>query len=118
MLINEMTTEECSKVLARAPMARLGCSFENQPYVVPIYFAHESDLRILDVGQKIQWMRANPNVCVQTNEIQSASEWVSVIVSGRYQEFPEPQHTAERKHASTLPLVAERTRGAPNETTR
>ena len=53
-------------------------------------------------GQQFEWMRANPKVCVQTNEIQSASEWVSVIVSGRYQELPEPQYTAERKHASTL----------------
>src|SRR5271157_5230817 len=104
MLINEMTTEECSTVLARAPMARLGCSFENQPYVVPIYFAHESDYIYVfsTFGQKIEQMRANPKVCVQTDEIQSASEWVSVIVSGRYQELPEPQYTAERKHASTL----------------
>ena len=44
-------------------------------------------------------MRANPRVCVQTDEIQSQGEWISVVVYGEYEELPEPQYTAERKHA-------------------
>jgi uncharacterized protein len=47
-------------------------------------------------------MRANPKVCVQTDEIQNQSEWLSVIVYGDYEELPEPQYTAERKHAISL----------------
>jgi uncharacterized protein len=42
MEMNEMTAEECSAFLERASLGRLGCSFENQPYVVPIYFACNS----------------------------------------------------------------------------
>ena len=47
-------------------------------------------------------MRANPKVCVQTDEIQNQGEWISVIVYGEYEELPEPQYRAERKLAGSL----------------
>src|SRR6476660_1034421 len=43
MEINEMTQDACRSVLTRVSMGRLGCSLENQPYVVPICFAYETD---------------------------------------------------------------------------
>ena len=43
MEINEMTQDACRSVLTRASMGRLGCSLENQPYVVPICLAYEAD---------------------------------------------------------------------------
>jgi len=51
MEMNEMTAEECRAFLERASLGRLGCSFENQPYVVPIYFALQQRLheRFLDL---------------------------------------------------------------------
>ena len=103
LMINEIPEQECRAVLARAPVARLGCALDNQPYVVPIHFAYDGQYMYVfsTVGKKIEWMRANPKVCIQT-DIQIESEWVSVIVNGRYEELAEPQHTAERKHASTL----------------
>ena len=75
MEINEMAAEECEAVLEHASLGWLGCSSENQPYVVPIYFAcHSGYLYVFSTfGQKVKWMRANPKVCVQTDEIQSHS---------------------------------------------
>ncbi len=104
MVINKMTEKECGELLARASLGRLGCSLDNQPYVVPIYFAYEPDyIYVLSTfGQKIEWMRANPKVCVEVEEIARQSEWMSVIANGRYQELPEPQYTAEREHARQL----------------
>jgi uncharacterized protein len=104
MEINEMTAGECSSVLERASLGRLGCSFENQPYVLPIHFAYDGGYLYVfsTFGQKVKWMRANPKVCVQTDEIQSQSEWISVVAYGQYEELPEPQHTAERQRASSL----------------
>ena len=104
MEMNEMTAEECSEFLAHASGGRLGCSLENQPYVVPIRFASDDGYIYVfsTIGQKVKWMRANPKVCIQTDEIQSESEWVSVIVNGEYEELPEPQYTAERQHATSL----------------
>ena len=47
-------------------------------------------------------MPANPKVCLEVDEITNQSQWMSVIASGRYQESPEPQYTAEREHARSL----------------
>ena len=104
MVINEMTEKQCGAFLANASLGRLGCSLDNQPYVVPIYFAFEPGyIYVLSTfGRKIEWMRANPKVCVEVDEISNESQWVSVIASGRYQELPEPQYTNERKHAEKL----------------
>jgi nitroimidazol reductase NimA-like FMN-containing flavoprotein (pyridoxamine 5'-phosphate oxidase superfamily) len=104
MEINEMTGEECAAFLQRASLGRLGRSYENQPYVVPIHFAYEDPYLygFSTFGQKVKWMRANPRVCLQTDEIQNQSEWISAIVYGEYQELHEPQYAVERKHASSL----------------
>jgi uncharacterized protein len=98
MLIEKMTEMECREVLARASIGRLGCSRDDQPYVVPICLAYEQDYFYVlsTLGQKIEWMRDNPKVCVEIEEIASRFEWTSVVVNGRYQELPEPQFTAER----------------------
>ena len=101
MVITEMTQKECGAFLASASLGRLGCSFDNQPYLVPIYFVYEPDyIYVLSTfGQKTEWMRANPRVCLEVDEIKDQSQWVSVIANGRYEELPEPQYTAEREHA-------------------
>jgi len=55
------------------------------------------------VGQKIEWMRANPLVCVEADEVVSPEEWVSVIVFGRYEELPDtPEWQSARIVAHTL----------------
>ena len=104
MEINEMTEEECSAFLANASLGRLGCSYENQPYVVPIHFAYQNRYvyGFSTFGQKVKWMRANPKVCIQTDEIQNPSEWISVIADGEYEELPDPKYTVELKHARSL----------------
>ena len=104
MVINEMTEKECRSVLARSSMGRLACSQDNQPYVVPIYLAYEPDYCYVlsTFGQKIEWMRANPKVCIEIDEIANESNWVSVIVNGHYEELPEPQFTDERARARKL----------------
>jgi uncharacterized protein len=92
MMIRETSREECLRVLARARLARLACAHENQPYVVPVYLAYDEASECLygftTPGQKVEWMRANPLVCVEVDEIVTYDQWVSVIVSGRYEELP------------------------------
>jgi hypothetical protein len=104
VVINEMTEKECGAFLESAWLGRLGCSLDNQPYVVPVYFAYEPGyIYVLSTfGRKIEWMRANPKVCLEVEEIANESQWMSVIASGCYQELPEPQYTDERQHAQKL----------------
>ncbi len=104
MLIKEISSQECLDTVARASVGRLGCSFQDQPYVVPIYFAYEGEWIYVfsTLGKKIEWMRANPKVCVEIEEKVSDSEWISVLVNGLYEELAEPQFTQERGHARRL----------------
>jgi uncharacterized protein len=104
MIIDTISEKECAEILARVSFGRLGCALDNQPYVVPIYFAHEDGViyALSTLGQKIEWMRTNPKVCLQVDEIRGEAQWASVIVNGRYEELPEPERADERKHARQL----------------
>ena len=104
MMVDGISEKECRDVLARATIGRLGCSLDNQPYVVPVYLAYEPGHFYVfsTLGQKIEWMRANPKVCLEIDEITSPSEWVSILANGRYQELPEPQFADEHARAREL----------------
>lgn len=114
MVIHEMNREECYRLLARATLARLGCAYENQPYVVPAWVAFHSFggeaclYGFTTPGQKVEWMRANPLVCVEVDEVTSDVQWVSVIVFGHYEELSD---TAERA-AGRLSARAESSHGS------
>jgi uncharacterized protein len=104
MLVNEISEKECLDVLSRASIGRLGCAQDNQPYIVPVYFAYEPGKIYLfsTHGKKIDWMRANPKVCLEVEETRSQSDWVTVIANGRYEELPAPQYAEDLAHARKL----------------
>jgi len=105
MLITDMTQQESRALLNGLGIGRLACARENQPYIVPIFFAYEENrlYAFSTLGRKIEWMRTNPLVCVQADEIRSYMEWKSVIVVGRYEELPDDEaHRKTRSHAVTL----------------
>jgi len=104
MTINEIAENDCRMILGRGSLGRLGCALNDQPYIVPIYFAYEPDFFYVlsTVGQKIHWMRENPKVCIQVDEIEDQSRWASVIANGTYEELPEPADSPERTHARKL----------------
>jgi nitroimidazol reductase NimA-like FMN-containing flavoprotein (pyridoxamine 5'-phosphate oxidase superfamily) len=99
MRIFELNSIECGEVLARQGMGRLGCSRDDQPYVVPIHFAYDPERRCLyafsTVGQKIDWMRTNPKVCVEVEDVTDKNHWTTVLAFGRYQEIGQSPEEAE-----------------------
>lgn len=90
MLIREMTQEASIKLLESADVGRIGCARGLQPYVTPLIFAYSEDFiySFATVGKKVEWMRANPLVCVEADKIVSQQQWQTVVVFGRYQELP------------------------------
>ncbi len=105
VLIHELTKQASLDILARSHLGRLGCAPEGQPYIVPTYFAYANNYlySFSTIGQKIDWMRANPLVCLQTDEVVNAEHWVSVIVFGRFEELPDaPDWRSERVLAHEL----------------
>lgn len=102
MRIVAMSQQECKELLSRVSIGRLACAQDNQPYVVPVGFSYEPPAHVYvfsTLGKKIEWMRKNPKVCLQVDEIGNRSNWDSVIVTGTYLELREPQYTAQRQHA-------------------
>lgn len=90
MQIEELSSQASLELLARVQLGRLACAKDSQPYITPFYFAHHERYiySFSTVGQKIEWMRSNPLVCVEADEIKSPQLWSSVIVFGRYEELP------------------------------
>lgn len=105
MLIQEMTERECLEAIDWARFGRLACARDNQPYVPPFYFAYREKYlySFATLGRKIEWMRSNPLVCVEVDEVISGQDWMSVIVFGRYEEMPDtPLWQGERELAHDM----------------
>ena len=90
MVIREMSREECLALLARSGVMRLACARDDQPYVVPVSLAFDAESGCLyghtTLGRKIEWMRTNPRVCVEADEVTAQDRWMSVVAHGRYEE--------------------------------
>jgi nitroimidazol reductase NimA-like FMN-containing flavoprotein (pyridoxamine 5'-phosphate oxidase superfamily) len=105
MQIQEVDREKSLELLAHLRLGRIAYAEGAQPYVVPFYFAYDDGYlySFSTIGKKINWMRANPLVCVQTDEIVSLEEWVTLVIFGRYQELPDtPELKTERDLAYRL----------------
>jgi nitroimidazol reductase NimA-like FMN-containing flavoprotein (pyridoxamine 5'-phosphate oxidase superfamily) len=105
MLITEMTDPESRALLARLGSGRLASARNNQPYIVPVYFACEGDAiyGFSTLGRKIEWMRLNPLVCIQADEVRSHFDWQSVVVLGHYEELSDDaEHRKVRARAVKL----------------
>ena len=101
MLIQSMTGVACLELLERATLGRLACTHEGQPYITPMSVTYDANrlYSFSTLGQKITWMRANPHVCVEVEELVSPLDWATVIVIGRYQELTTEK---ERTYAHDL----------------
>lgn len=105
MVIHELTEAECREMLARTKVAHLACARNNQPYVLPIRVDLDGQFLYgyATLGQKVDWMRQNPLVCVEFDELIAHGNWASVVVFGKYEELPHtPGYEGSRKTAERL----------------
>ena len=102
MQIYEMTAEECRAELQELHFGRLACVRDSEPYIVPVYFGYDGQqlYGITRPGQKVEWMRSNPRVCLEAYARSSHTHWTSIIVFGRYEELPDlPKYGLARAQA-------------------
>jgi len=106
MWIIELTDAECEAVLERAVVARLATCADSRPYIVPISVKYEraaSDrflYSFANLGQKVRWMRSNPLVCVEVDELGDRVHWTTVVITGRFEELDPVQHVRTRRAPS------------------
>lgn len=103
MFIHEVSRSECNDALLRAKFGRLACANKNQPYVLPMNLAFDGGSYLYGfttLGQKVEWMRSNPLVCFEIDEVKNHNDWSSVIVFGSYEELPDkPEYETARRQA-------------------
>lgn len=88
-MLGKLSEEQIDDLLLKQVTGRIGCYYDGTSYIVPtnyVYvspdiFAHAAD------GKKIHFMRENPEVCFQVDEIKSIFNWQSVIAWGRFEEI-------------------------------
>ena len=105
MVIEEMTDRECRALLSRTHRGRLACAHSNQPYVVPMHVQFDDEFLygFSTLGQKIEWMRQNPLVCLEIDELTTDRQWASVVIFGVYEELPDtPEYQHPRSIAERL----------------
>ncbi|HEY7496897.1 MAG TPA: pyridoxamine 5'-phosphate oxidase family protein [Vicinamibacterales bacterium] len=107
MRILELTSSQCLDILSRVHLGRLGCAHDNQPYIIPIHFSFDADRHCVyafsTIGQKIEWMRQNPKVCLEIEDIADKDHWTTVVVFGRYEEIHQsPKEAEARRRAERL----------------
>jgi len=105
VFIQLMRDAECREALERATIGRLACAKDQQPYVVPIYFMLDGNhlYSFANLGQKVEWMRENPRVCVEVDERIAHDQWQSVIVFGEYEELLDlPKYAMARERAHEM----------------
>lgn len=107
MNIQELTPAECVAVLTRTTLARLACCRMNQPYVVPVSFAYDPRQACVfsfsAIGKKVEWMRENPSVCLEIEDIDDRFHWTTVLVFGKYDEIGDaPENRDVRQRALHL----------------
>jgi nitroimidazol reductase NimA-like FMN-containing flavoprotein (pyridoxamine 5'-phosphate oxidase superfamily) len=112
MVVHQLSFEECKAVLARSVVGRLGCARDGQPYIVPIFLWFDEPSSCLyafaTVGRKVEWMRRNPKVCVEVEEIADPLHWTTVLVTGRYDEIGD-EHEADQLRKRAQDLLDQRT---------
>ena len=107
MRIRELGDDEVLAFLERFRLGRLACARNEQPYIVPVHLYLDPEARCLYgfsmVGQKIEWMRENPKVCVAVDDISDKDHWTSVLIFGTYEELGDStEDNAARNRAQAL----------------
>jgi uncharacterized protein len=106
MLIHELTQDECVEVLRHSHLGRLGCARYDQPYIVPIHFdfdePHHCVYAFSTIGRKIEWMRENPKVCLEVDDILDKNHWTTLVAIGRYEEILHAEDGAEARRRAEL----------------
>jgi nitroimidazol reductase NimA-like FMN-containing flavoprotein (pyridoxamine 5'-phosphate oxidase superfamily) len=96
-MMKTLSNEEARNLFAASRVARLGCVVNGEPYVVPVNCHLEGDFLYSHSlpGLKITGLRANPQACVQVDQIESDLRWKSAIAFGRYEEITKQNQRAD-----------------------
>lgn len=112
--VEDMSPAEMHELLERQSFAHLGCARDGRPYVVPMNYAFDGkDLFFFTTeGMKTHFIEANPEVCLQVEEVANPSQWRSVMVIGRAQRLTQTEEVQQamqhilKRNPSLTPAIS------------
>jgi nitroimidazol reductase NimA-like FMN-containing flavoprotein (pyridoxamine 5'-phosphate oxidase superfamily) len=104
MNVQMMSYDECTALIKKRWLARLGCADRNVPYVIPVQYCCSGDrLYVFTLpGKKLDIMRRNPHVCVQIDQLKSRHSWKSVVADTRFIDLSTEECREEKDQAWSL----------------
>lgn len=103
--VEDMTPAEMHALLQRESFGHLGCARNNRPYVVPMHYGYDGKelFFFTTQGMKTQFIDANPQVCLQVEEVTDSTHWRSVMVIGKAEQI-----TRNEEMQQAMKLITER----------
>ena len=103
--VEDMAPAEMHALLQRKSFGHLGCARDGRPYVVPMGYAYDGKelYFFTTAGMKTQSIEANPQVCLQVEEITDSTHWRSVMVIGKAEQL-----TNAEEMQRAMKLITER----------
>ena len=103
--VEDMTPADMHALLERESFGHLGCARDGRPYVVPMNYAYDGkELYFFTTeGMKTQFIGANPQVCLQVEEITDSTHWRSVMLIGKAEQI-----TGAEEMQRAMKLITER----------
>lgn len=88
-MIGELNESQINTLLMSQASGRLGCSLNNQPYIVPVTYAYDGQYIYgqLTEGKKLEILRKNNKVCFEVDLMLNLQTWQGVIVYGTFEEL-------------------------------
>jgi len=88
-MLGKLEDYQIEELLNQQAVGRIGCHADNTTYIVPINYAYRDNNIYAHSaeGKKIEYMRKNPRVCFQVDQIKSITNWKSVIAWGEFHEI-------------------------------
>lgn len=89
--VEEMGKSEIRKFLAENSFGHLGCARDAIPYVVPSHYAYKApNVYIFTTeGKKSEMIDANPQVCLEVENVSDKEHWSSVVLLGKARQVKE-----------------------------
>jgi nitroimidazol reductase NimA-like FMN-containing flavoprotein (pyridoxamine 5'-phosphate oxidase superfamily) len=103
--VEDMAPAEMHALLQRGSFGHLGCARSSRPYVVPMHYAYDGKelFFFTTQGMKTRFIDANPQVCLQVEEITDSTHWRSVMVIGKAEQI-----TRNEEMQQAMKLITER----------
>ena len=104
-MIGELKPEEIEDVLTHQVLGRIACHANGITYIVPVSYAYDGQYVYLHSkeGKKVSMIRANPDICFETDQMENMANWKSVIAWGKCEEL-----ISEKDREAALKSLVER----------